>query len=184
MQCFVCSVLCFVFCVQCAVFCVQCAVCSAQCAVCSVVVGVEGSQETLETEGRDSKGSLVRRGWWHNPQQSSQSSQSSAIFTMYQKLPHNLHNPQQSLQCTTQFSTQSTKNFLTIMTILTTHKHLNSTNPETTERLGSKGPLFKRYSDRILWHNLSEYSNWFHSKAFFYFKLHFLLLFATFYLLD
>ena len=89
--------------------------------------------------------------------------QSSAILTI-------LSNPQ---QCTTQFSTQSTKNFLTIMTILTTHKHLKSTNPETTERLGSKGPLFKRYSDRILWHNLSEYSNWFHSKAFFYFKLHF-----------
>ena len=70
------------------------------------------------------------------------------------------------------------------MTILTTHKHLKSTNPETTQRLGLKGPLFKSYSDRILWHNLSEYSNWFHSKAFFLFQTAFLLLFATFHLLD
>ena len=77
---------CAVFCVQCFVFCVQCAG-GAQYFVGSVVVGVEGSEETLETEERDSKGSLVRRGWWHNPQQSSQF---SAILSNV--LHNSLHN--------------------------------------------------------------------------------------------
>ena len=91
---------CAVFCVQCFVFCVQCAG-GAQYFVGSVVVGVEGSEETLETEERDSKGSLVRRGWWHNPHNSQQSSAMyyTILYTIYQKLPYNLdnsHHPQTS----------------------------------------------------------------------------------------
>ena len=137
-----CSVLCAVFCVLCAVR-WWCAVFCGQCGGWSWRKRGDVGDRGERQQGQSSQERLV--------------AQSSAILTI-------LSNPQ---QCTTQFSTQSTKNFLTIMTILTTHKHLKSTNPETTERLGSKGPLFKSYSDRILWHNLSEHSKWFHSKTFF-----------------